>query len=497
MEGVQAGGQAENVIVIPADNSKVRIGSRRRRGKLRVAAYCRVSTDEEKQLGSFENQVEYFTRLIGSNSRYELVSIFSDEGISGCDTRRRSGFRKMIEECEAGRIDLIITKSISRFARNTQDSLNYTRKLKEMGIGVCFEKEGINTLESSGELLLTLFSCFAQEESRSISENTSWGIRSRFKQGIPHINATVLLGYDKDEHGELVINEDQAAIVRRIYREFLEGCSLSMIASGLNSDGVPGVYGMPRWCANTISRILSNEKYKGALLMQKTFTANYLTKQCVKNTGQLDQYYMEHAHPYIIAPELWDAAQEEVQRRREFIRSHGLRGMFGSGAGSPFYAKLFCFRCGAKFQRIYHKGVSRPFWTCIKCGARIDDEILRAGFCGAFNYIVKHRDTEGHEPENGIRLMQQPTLLSAAQAPCTLREKWLAIAACGTPLQKLRARQILNITSRGAIPYEVPELTRAILQEARMDEGGKIRFTLLCGDEIEVELEVDAERMKP
>ena len=246
----------KNVVVIPAEQVYEKSGKREK--TLRVAAYCRVSTDEEKQIGSFENQIEYFTRLISENGKYELVKIYSDEGISGCSIRSRKGFQAMIEDCDAGRIDLIITKSISRFARNTQDSLNYTRKLKNMGIGVYFEKEGINTLESSGELLLTLFSCFAQEESRSISENTAWGIRSKFQQGIPHLNTEVLLGYDKDEAGRLVINEEQAEIVRRVYRMFLEGFSLNAIAVSLNKAGLPGVHGEAKWCATTIGRLLEN-----------------------------------------------------------------------------------------------------------------------------------------------------------------------------------------------------------------------------------------------
>lgn len=444
----------KSIVVIPAEKVSVKAGRSTSHRKLRVAAYCRVSTDEEKQLDSFDNQVDYFTKLIDSNKKYELAAIYSDEGISGCSTRRRSGFRSMIQACEEGKIDLIITKSISRFARNTQDSLNYTRKLKDMGIGICFEKEGINTLESSGELLLTLFSCFAQEESRSISENTSWGIRSKFRQGIPHLNAKVLLGYDKDESGNLVINQEQADIVRRIYREFLEGFSLTMIAGRLNKDGVPGVYGRPRWCANTISRILSNEKYKGALLMQKTFTANYLTKQCLKNTGQLNQYYVEHAHPAIIDPELWEAAQQEIIRRQTFIREHNLRGMFGAGADSPFYARLFCAHCSLTMQRVYHKGVSKPYWSCIRCGAQIAEEDLRSKFCSAFNHLVQHRSDIIQHDE--------------------------------TPLEKLRTRQILDITAGGTIPYEVPELTRTILQEARLHEDNNITFTLLSGDKVKI-----------
>ncbi len=449
----------ERVVVIPAEQVHANAG--KPEGKLRVAAYCRVSTDEERQLGSFENQIDYFTRLISENRKYELVAIYSDEGISGCSVRSRKGFQSMIADCEAGKIDLIITKSISRFARNTQDSLNYTRRLKDRGIGVCFEKEGINTMESSGELLLTLFSCFAQEESRSISENTAWGIRSKFQQGIPHLNTEVLLGYDRGADGGLVVNEEQAETVRRVYRLYLEGFSLNGIASALNRDGVPGVHGEAKWCATTIGRLLENEKYKGAMLMQKTFTVNYLTRQHVRNTGQLNQYFIEENHPAIIPREEWDAAQEETARRRRFRHEHALRGLSG-GVASPFYARLFCEECGAAMQRIFHRRVRRPYWQCKACGGRIDEELLRAAFCAAFNRLVA---------ESGRR-----------------KERWERMRREGTALQRLRARQIMEITAGGSIPVEVPELTQAVLQEAWLAREDAVRFIFLSEDRVEIRL---------
>lgn len=448
---------SKNVVVIPAEQVHANAGKKNTR--LRVAAYCRVSTDEERQLGSFDNQIEYFTRLIEENSKYELVGIYSDEGISGCSIRSRKGFQTMIADCEAGKIDFIITKSISRFARNTQDSLNYTRRLKDRGIGIYFEKEGINTLESSGELLLTLFSCFAQEESRSISENTAWGIRSKFQQGIPHINTEILLGYDRGPDGGLVINEAQAEVVRLVYRLFLEGFSLSGIATALNRDGIPGVHGEANWCATTIGRLLENEKYKGALLMQKTFTVNYLTKQHVRNTGQLDQYYIENNHPAIIPPEEWEAVQEEIGRRRQFRQKHGLRGLSG-GVASPFYARLFCEKCNGKMQRIYRKGVRKPYWYCKACSARLDEEHLRAMFCSAFNRLVTMRKT--------------------------LVPHWEEMRQIGSPLEKVRARQMIEITAGGVIPCEVPELTQAVLQEAWLSDDGSVHFHFLSGEQVKM-----------
>ena len=208
--------------------------------KLRVAAYCRVSTDADEQLNSFENQVSYYTEYINSKEEYEMAGIYADEGISGTSTRRRNEFNRMIEDCEDGKIDLVITKSISRFARNTQDCLSYARKLKNMGIGVFFEKEGINSLDGTGELLFTILSSLAQEESRSISENCKWGIRKGFSDGKLHLNTNRFLGYDKDTNGELVINKDQAATVRRIYEEFMNGINPDIISMRLNEGKLNG-----------------------------------------------------------------------------------------------------------------------------------------------------------------------------------------------------------------------------------------------------------------
>lgn len=237
---------AKNITVIPASQTKLNSEKRGSAGKVRVAAYCRVSTDMEEQLHSFENQVDYYTKYIEKNPDYEMVEVYGDEGISGTSLKKRDEFKRMIEDCKAGKIDLIITKSISRFARNTQDCLHYSRLLKNMGIGVYFEKENINTLDASGELLFTILSSLAQEESRNISENSQWGIRSKFKKGISHLNASGIMGYAKGEDGDFVIDPEQAEIVKRIYKMFLEGFTPSHIAMILNDEGVNGVKGRDR-----------------------------------------------------------------------------------------------------------------------------------------------------------------------------------------------------------------------------------------------------------
>lgn len=461
---------ARKVTVIPANptgGSKAAGGGGK---KKRVAAYCRVSTDHEEQEGSFKNQVDYYTKLINNTPDWELAGIFADDGISGTGTKKRSGFMEMIAACEEGRVDLVITKSISRFARNTADCLNYSRKLKNLGIPIIFEKESINTMEASGELMFTILSSLAQEESRNISENTQWGIRSKFQQGIPHINCESLLGYDKDENGNLVINEEQAATVRRVYRDFLEGWTISEIARRLNAEGVPGVHGKASWFPVTIERMLQNEKHVGDLLMQKTYTADFLTKKQADNDGALEQYFIRDNHKGIIPREEWEAVQVELKRREEFRQRHSLH-TAGSSTGDRFYARVFCAACGGKFVRKYWKGNRAVFWKCENaekrkghtCAAEIvREETLRAGIVVAWNSIVEHR--EEYLPG------------------------WERMATEGDALQRYRARMFLAMTAEGPLDAEVPELTRSVLEEIVVQSPTELVIRFLDGTERRVKI---------
>ena len=250
-------------------------GTRSESPKLRVAAYCRVSTDSDEQATSYEAQIEHYTEYISKNPEWELAGIFADDGITGTNTKNRDEFKRMIDECMAGNIDMIITKSISRFARNTLDCLKYIRELKAKNIPVFFEKESINTMDSKGEVLLTIMASLAQQESESLSKNVKLGMQYRFQQGKVMVNARCFLGYDKDENGKLVINRDEAEIVKRIYREYLEGASCQKIAKGLERDGILTARGNPRWHDSTVRKILENEKYMGDALLQKTYTHSF------------------------------------------------------------------------------------------------------------------------------------------------------------------------------------------------------------------------------
>lgn len=445
----------KEVTVIPAIRKEQEI----RKRQIRVAAYCRVSTDQEEQLGSFENQVEYYTRLIAEKEDWEFAGIYADEGISGTGTRKRKGFRKMIQACDDGKVDLVVTKSISRFARNTADCLLYARRLKDRGIPILFEKEHINTMEASGELLFTILSCFAQEESRSISENTQWGIRSKFQQGIPHINTGRFLGFDKAEDGQLKINPEQAVVVRRIFHEYLDGWGEAEIAKRLREENIPGVTGEAAWSSVTVRRMLSNEKYKGDLIMQKYYTVSFLTKELAVNEGKLDKYEVKGAHEAIVSRQEWEAAQEERKRRASYRRRHGAKKL-SSGIQDPFCAKIWCAACGGMVVRGYGKKGREPFRRCIR--ARRDH--------GEPRYYQEPDRTELYETlkeepegENAVTVFPEAEICGAVRAAwqqiVSEREAylpgWERMLEKGSPLEKLRARQMLALTG-GQEPRTTP-----------------------------------------
>jgi DNA invertase Pin-like site-specific DNA recombinase len=295
---------ARAVTVIPPKIKQSLAGSVSIAAKKRVDAYARVSTDMEEQLSSYEAQVDYYTRHIKANAEWVFVEVYTDEGISATSTKKRDGFNRMIRDALDGNIDLIITKSVSRFARNTVDTLTTVRQLKEKGVEVYFEKENIYTLDSKGELLITIMSSLAQEESRSISENVTWGQRKRFADGKVSLPYKRFLGYEKGEDGLPKIVEKEAAVVRLIYKLFLEGKAPSGIAAHLTNQGIPTPSGKVRWQASTVQSILTNEKYKGDAILQKRFTVDFLTKKQKVNEGEVPQYYVENSHPAIISPEV-------------------------------------------------------------------------------------------------------------------------------------------------------------------------------------------------
>lgn len=311
-----------NITMIPARPQAGNSIKIEEKPKLKVAAYCRVSTDSDEQATSYEAQIEHYTEFIQKNPEWILAGIYADDGITGTNTKKRDEFNRMIADCEAGKIDMVITKSISRFARNTLDCLKYIRQLKGINIPVYFEKENINSMDSKGEVLLTIMASLAQQESQSLSQNVRLGIQYRYQQGKVQVNHNRFLGYDKDENGNLVINPEQAEIVKRIFREYLEGYSMNKIAAHLEADGILTGAGNSKWHTSTINKILRNEKYMGDALLQKTYTTDFLTKKRVKNNGIVPQYYVEGSHESIIPKHLFMQAQEELIAKANNKESH-------------------------------------------------------------------------------------------------------------------------------------------------------------------------------
>ena len=305
---------SRNVTVIPARPRRTREVSDKQ--KLRVAAYCRVSTDSDEQATSYEVQIEHYTSYIQANPEWTLAGVYADDGITGTNTKMREQFNKMIADCMDGKIDMIITKSISRFARNTLDCLKYIRKLKEREIPVFFEKENINSMDAKGEVMLTIMASLAQQESQSLSQNVKLGIQYRYQQGEVQVNHNRFLGYTKDENKRLVIVPEEAEIIKRIYREYLEGSSLNKIAKGLEADGVLTGAGRKKWHSSSLHKILTNEKYMGDALLQKTYTVDFLSKKRVNNDGVVPQYYVENNHEAIIPKHLFMLVQEELKKRK-------------------------------------------------------------------------------------------------------------------------------------------------------------------------------------
>lgn len=396
---------AEKMItLIPA---RKRVGSRKQvteeKPKLRVAAYCRVSTDRAEQASSYEVQVEHYTQFIQKNPEWELAGIFADDGISGCNTKKRNEFIRMIEECMAGRIDMIITKSISRFARNTLDCLKYIRELKEKNIPVFFEKENINTMDSKGEVLLTIMASLAQQESQSLSQNIKLGLQYRYQNGEVQVNHNRFLGYTKDEEGHLVIEPTEAEVVKRIYREYLEGGSLLQIGRGLEADGILTAAGKAKWRSETLRKILQNEKYIGDALLQKTYTVDFLNKKRVQNNGIVPQYYVENSHPPIIPRDLYMQVQEEVVRRAN-LHSGKQRKKRVYSSKYALSSIAYCPKCGDIYRRIAwnNRGKHSIVWRCCtrvehgpeKCDApTIQESELQAAVVRAINMTLGNRDS--------------------------------------------------------------------------------------------------------
>lgn len=385
----------KSVTIIPATINRFNASPINDLRKRKVAAYARVSTDKDEQLTSYEAQVDYYTNYIKSRDDWEFAGIYTDEGISATSTAKREGFKQMVADALEGKFGLIVTKSVSRFARNTVDSLTTVRQLKEKGCEVWFEKENIFTLDSKGELLITIMSSLAQEESRSISENCTWGQRKRFADGKVCVPYSRFLGYDKGEDGVLKINKEEAVIVRRIYAMFLEGLTPHAIAKTLTAEKIPTPGGKETWSQSTIKSILSNEKHSGSARLQKSFTTDFLTKKKKINEGELPQFFIEDSHEAIIEPTVFDMVQQEMARRKPGKNRHSGVGMFSS--------KIKCGSCAAWYgSKVWHSNTKyrRTIWQCNskfknveKCTTpHLDEETIKTLFVSAVNKLLTEKD---------------------------------------------------------------------------------------------------------
>lgn len=384
--------------------------------KKRVAAYARVSTNSEEQLTSYEAQVKHYTEYIQSKEytdHWQFVSVYTDKGITGTSTAKREGFNRMIQDALAGKIDLIITKSVSRFARNTVDTLTTIRRLKEHGVEVYFEEQNIYTLDGKGELLLTIMSSIAQEESRNISENVTWGIRKRFADGKVCMPYKRFMGYRRGEDGIPKIVEAEAQIVRGIFRRFLEGATGTMIAKELNEADVPcpacksrlgedkieaekADRKKARWSASTVESILTNEKYKGDAILQKTYCTDYIQQTFVENDGsEIPKYYAQNSHPAIVSSEVFDLAQMELEWRKSLNGSYSGKSCFAS--------RVVCGDCSAFYgSKVWHStdAYRRVIWRCNgkyigekKCTTpHVTQEELEKAFVSVMQRVLREKD---------------------------------------------------------------------------------------------------------
>ncbi len=340
----------KRVIVMDADHDfyyQNQPATKKEIRKLRVCAYARVSTDSEDQLNSYQAQIREFTQKINENDDWEFAGMYADEGISGTSIKKRKQFVKMIDDVRAGKIDLILTKSLSRFARNTVDCLTIIKEFRKINVTIFFEKENIYSNDPKVDMMLTVFSSVAQEESRNISENIKWSYKKKFSKGIVHINTERFLGYDKDENGKIILNKEEAKVIEMIFNMFLAGYSMGEIAAFLKKENIKNGRKVVHWTSASIKNILINEKYCGDAILQKTFTEDHLEHKSVPNTGQVPKYYVENSHQPIISRETFKLVQTLITKRHKTNKESKHSNKY------PLSGIVYCGGCGKVMNRHY------------------------------------------------------------------------------------------------------------------------------------------------
>lgn len=408
--------------------------------KKRVCAYARVSTDFEDQLNSYNAQIKEYTKRINENSNWEFKGMYADEGITGTSMKKRPEFLKMLDEARQGNIDLILTKSLSRFARNTVECLTIIREMREINVEIYFEKENLYSSDPKVDFLLTIFSSIAQEEARNISENIKWGKRKRYQEGKVYINTSRFLGYDKDENGKIVINEKEAEVVKMIFNLYLSGLSPREIAEHLTNNNIKNGRGVVFWKPATVMNILTNEKYCGDALLQKRVTVDYLTQKSVVNNGQAPKYYIMNNHEAIIPREMFELTQQlKAKRGNNENRSH-------YGNRYPMSGIVYCGSChrvlnrhyfnyGSKYQRVVMscKNTSKGKVKCDR--TPIDNDTLEKAACDAINKFTKSNPEIINE------------ILNCVKDNLSLNESYLKISAIENNIIKLEQEisELINL----------------------------------------------------
>lgn len=472
-----AAATAKRVTVIPADPQYTQKDIRKQH--LRVAPYCRVSTDSDEQLTSYESQIAYYTTKIAENPDWTMVRLYADEGITGTSMKKRKQFLKMIADCEAGKIDLVITKSTTRFARNTLEGIQIVRKLKRLGIGVYFEKENANTLYMDNEMILTFFFSQAQAESESLSKNVSWGHRRNFENGKVYYQYKSFLGYRQGPDGQPEIDEEQAAVVRRIFARYLMGDSVRKICKELEADGIPTARGCEKWSDSTVQNMLRNEKYIGDSLLQKTYIQDIFTRKSIKNTGQLPKYYVHNCHPAIIDRVTFQKVQEEIARRvGKRKTSSKAKTELGKYSGKYALSELMtCGECGSPYRRQTYmpRGEKIYVWRCLnrmengrricKCSPTFAEQDIHDAVVAAMNEMLSQNKVKE------ILKASISTVLAAA-------EPELSLPAVESRIRVLQKRQI-----------ELYQMASA-KNELYDDEIGKIHAEKMKLMQLKAELEM-------
>lgn len=403
------------VTIIPSKKNPITLNPINEIIKKKVAAYARVSTDSDEQFTSFYSQCKVYEDYIKSKPDWEFVKVYADDGISGTNTKNRVQFNQMIEDALAGKIDLIVTKSISRFARNTLDTISYTRKLKANGIEVYFEKENLWTFDDKAEFLLAIMSSIAQEESRSISQNVTMGKRWKMQEGKVQFAYKNFLGYKKED-GQIKIDDDQAVIVKLIYKMFLvDGKTCSYIANYLNSNNVLTPARRHNWSKQNVLSILKNEKYKGDAILQKSYIKDFLEHKAVKNNGELPKYYVENSHPAIIEKDMWEMVQAELKRRELIGASYSSCNVFSS--------KLICGDCEAFYgKKVWHSNDAwrKEIFQCNKKFAKgktrcqtpsFSEQVIKDKFIKAYNLMMVDKNAVVNDAKDVINKLTDTTTL--------------------------------------------------------------------------------------